>query len=323
MLNIVSRWLLVLGLLVPGAVVAHDARPLYLQINELESAATGSFRYTVKLKVPPSVEADNHPFVLIPDLCQQERLGLISQLNCSQSLKGQQIGIDYPEFNPAITALIRVNFSSGSQYQTLLAPNERHWQIPTEGTASEVAAEYTRMGIEHILIGWDHLLFLVCLLIIAGTFKRTLITISGFTLSHSLTLVLTTLGVIQIPIAPVEAVIALSIVFLAAEILRGRQNTLAWRYPVAVSTLFGLIHGCGFAAVLQEIGLPQNELTTALLFFNIGVEIGQVIFVLAVATQLTLLRQWRSLPLARLQQVLLYMTGSVAAFWTLERIAGF
>lgn len=323
MLNTVYRVLLALVLLAPGPLLAHDARPLYLQINEVDRTPSDRLHYTLKLQIPPSVEANNRPSLGIPDGCDHETLGMIVQLSCSQPLTGQTLAIHYPQFNPSITTLIRVSFSSGAHYQTLLSPSENTWQIPTEQSTSAVISEYTLLGIEHILIGWDHLLFLLCLLMISGTIKRTLITISGFTLAHSLTLVLTTLGMIQLPIAPVEAVIALSILFLAAEISRGNRQSLAWRYPMAVSILFGLIHGFGFASVLQDIGLPQTELTTALLFFNVGVEIGQVMFVSAVMLLFHLLGRLRAFPLAGLQQLMIYATGSLAAFWTIQRIAGF
>lgn len=323
MLNTVSRLLFALLLMLPALAQAHDARPLFIQINETPGDTQHNHQYLLKMQVPPSVEAGNRPFMRVPDNCRHQTFGQVVQLNCAQPLNGQALEVNYPSHNPSISTLIRLSLLSGAHYQTLLPPGEQHWQVPVEPDTAAIIHEYTRMGVEHILVGWDHLLFLICLLLIAGTLKRTLITISGFTLSHSLTLVLTTLGVIQVPIAPVEAVIALSIVFLAAEILRGRQDTLAWRYPVTVSTLFGLIHGFGFAAVLQDIGLPQAELTTALLFFNIGVEIGQILFVVLVVAQLALLRQWQGFPLQRLQQILIFSTGSLAAFWTLERIAGF
>jgi len=319
----VFKRLLALLLLLPGTLLAHDARPLYLQINELDKTQSAAYRYTLKLQVPPSVEADNRPYLTLPNGCEHERLGLVVQLNCRAPLAGQTLEINYPQFNPSITTLVRASFSSGASYQQLLSPSESRWQVPTERSTAAVAREYSILGIEHILIGWDHLLFLLCLLLITGTLKRTLITISGFTLAHSLTLVLTTLGVIRLPIAPVEALIALSILFLAAEIIRDRRDTLAWRYPVAVSSMFGLIHGFGFAAVLQDIGLPQTELGSALLFFNIGVEIGQVLFVGAVMTLFALLRRWQRFPLLRAQQLMIYGVGSLAAFWTLHRVAGF
>ncbi|WP_020681314.1 HupE/UreJ family protein [Marinobacterium rhizophilum] len=323
MLKIACKLLLALVLLAPTALFAHEARPLYLQIDELDSQQQGLYRYSLKLNVPPSIEADNRPYVMLPDSCQQQNLGPIAKVECSASLAGQTLSIDYPNFNPSITALVRVAFSSGETHQKLLSPGETQWQLPAPQSTSQVVGEYLELGIEHILAGWDHLLFLLCLLMISGTIKRTLVTVSGFTVAHSLTLVLTTLGLVRLPVAPVEAVIALSILFLAAEIARARRTSLAWRYPILVSSVFGLIHGFGFAAVLQEIGLPQTELATALLFFNVGVEIGQVAFVLTVMTTFWLLGKWSAFPLARLQQVIIYGAGSLAAFWTLERIAGF
>lgn len=319
----IFKALLTLLVLIPSTLLAHDARPLYLQINELDRGQGAVYRYTLKLQVPPSIKADNRPQLTFPVSCERERQGLIVQLNCRAPLVGQSLEINYPQYNPSITTLVRATFQSGVRYQQLLSPSENRWQVPMERNTSAIISEYSLLGIEHILIGWDHLLFLFCLLLIAGTLRRTLITVSGFTLAHSLTLVLTTLGIIRVPIAPVEALIAFSILCLAAEIIRNRQDTLAWRYPMAVSILFGLIHGFGFAAVLQDIGLPQNELGTALLFFNIGVEVGQVLFIGAVMGLFALLGRWPAFPLLRIQQAMIYTIGSLAAFWSLQRIAGF
>lgn len=318
-----KRLLFAALLLVPCTALAHDARPLFVHIDELGGEGEGVHRYTMKLQVPPTVEAGNQPFLLLPKVCTAKRMGIIAQLKCNTPLTGETLTIGWPQHNPSISTLIRVSLASGVDYQQLLAPGENTWQVPAERTSLEVVSEYSVLGIEHILIGWDHLLFLLCLIFIAGSFKRILITISGFTVAHSLTLVLTTLGLIRLPIAPVEAGIALSILFLATEIIRDRRDTLAWRYPVAVSTLFGFIHGFGFASVLQEIGLPRNDLGLSLLFFNIGVEVGQILFVAAVMATFAMFKRVKAVPLAGIQAVIVYGAGSLAAFWTIERVSGF
>ena len=171
-------------------------------------------------------------------------------------------------------------------------------------------------------------------MLIAGLWRKILFTVTGFTIAHSITLALAALGVVRVPIAPVEAVIALYIVFLAVEIARKRRNTLTWRYPIAVAGSFGLLHGFGFASALKEIGLPQTELPIALLFFNLGVEVGQVVFVLAVAStaalalpRMTALSSDGSFAsTAANRQIVVptaYVVGTLATYWTIERVSGF
>jgi hydrogenase/urease accessory protein HupE len=188
------------------------------------------------------------------------------------------------------------------------------------------------LGVRHILEGYDHLLFLMCLMLIARTGRRILITITGFTIAHSITLALSALGVVRVPIPAVEAAIALSIVFLAVEIVRGDPNSLTYRYPIAVSSSFGLLHGFGFAAVLGETGLPQTEIPAALLFFNLGVELGQIIFLLAVIAAYQLVRfAGRALAnydlsidaLRPLQTPAAYAVGILGSFWMIQRVATF
>jgi hydrogenase/urease accessory protein HupE len=185
-------------------------------------------------------------------------------------------------------------------------------------------------GIEHILKGFDHLLFVACLIFIAGTWRRILVTITGFTLAHSVTLTLAGLELVSIPIPPIEATIALSIVFLAREIALDRRDTLTWQHPIAVSASFGLLHGFGFASALSEIGLPQTEIPAALLAFNVGVEIGQVVFVVSVICILQLFTQsLKSLKadstnwLQKIEKPVAYAVGSITMLWTLERVSGF
>ena len=186
-------------------------------------------------------------------------------------------------------------------------------------------ATYTGLGIGHILTGVDHLLFVLALVLIVRGRRRLLLTITAFTIAHSITLALATLGVVRIAGPPVEATIALSIVFVASEILRLRQGRegIAVRKPWVIAFAFGLLHGLGFAGALAEVGLPQNSIPLALLFFNVGVEIGQLIFIAVVLAFAAIARrvlrnhdEWTvALPA--------YLIGSVASFWVFERIAAF
>jgi hydrogenase/urease accessory protein HupE len=188
---------------------------------------------------------------------------------------------------------------------------------------------YIELGFEHILIGLDHLLFVACLVYISGSRKKLFFTITGFTLAHSITLFLSANGVVTIPIEPVEAVIALSIIFLAWEIAKNKQQSLSLRYPVLVSSSFGLLHGFGFAAVLSDIGLPETEKLMALLSFNIGVELGQLAFVLALfiliklASFVYLWLQNKPLTLPMLRLPISYLCGITATFWFIERLTVF
>jgi hypothetical protein len=197
-------------------------------------------------------------------------------------------------------------------------------------TGARVAIQYLRLGIEHIIGGYDHLLFVLGLLIIAGTGKRILLTVTGFTLAHSITLSLSALGVVTIPIVPVEATIALSIVFLAHEISQPKKDGLTWRYPMLVSFGFGLLHGLGFASALGEIGLVQNEILLSLLFFNLGVETGQLLFIAAIMLLVLGMQKMFHVHrtnnsgafLARRAELFIaYVIGIPAAYWLIERVA--
>jgi hydrogenase/urease accessory protein HupE len=214
----------------------------------------------------------------------------------------------------------------------LASPKETEVIIPAVESFGSVARDYLTLGVRHILEGYDHLLFLMCLMLIAGTGRRILITITGFTIAHSITLALSALGVVRVPIPAVEAAIALSIVFLAVEIVRGDPNSLTYRYPIAVSSSFGLLHGFGFAAVLGETGLPQTEIPAALLFFNVGVEIGQILFVAVVIAIYQLVRLVGRASFDRdlsvdalrpLQTPAAYAVGILGSFWMIQRVATF
>jgi hydrogenase/urease accessory protein HupE len=182
----------------------------------------------------------------------------------------------------------------------------------------EIASAYTLLGVEHILTGIDHLLFVIGLLFLVGFRRRLVWTITAFTAAHSLTLACSALGVLVLRPPPVEACIALSIVLVAGEALHQRE-TLARRWPALVAFLFGLVHGLGFAGALKEIGLPEHHLLVALLTFNVGVELGQLMTVGVCWCLWRLASRWPAAQ--RLRTVLLYMIGSVAAYWSWLRVA--
>ena len=324
--------------LVSATSAAHDARPNYVQVTETDTNV-----YSISWKVPASVPGAALPYPTLPFDCAPDREPAFQQaggeyigqqvFRCEQGISGRAVGIEFPIINPSLSTLYKIKLANGEEHLRILKPDEAGWVVPEAENRFSVALEYTYLGIEHIWIGLDHLLFVACLLFIAGTPRRLLITITGFTVAHSITLALSALDIIRIATPPVEAAIALSVVFMAWEIVRGDKSSLTYRYPVAVSTSFGLLHGFGFAAVLRDIGLPQTELPTALLFFNIGVEIGQILFVLALVAGFFILRplmvrllrsskdelvHWSSITVPAA-----YVIGGLASYWMIDRISGF
>lgn len=323
-----------LWILVSVPVYAHDSRPLYIEINEIVQNT-----FAVHWKVPVSLPLFAIPDVVMPEDCiatsarqmHQRGDGYSNQASyhCERGVSGQEVILRYPNNNPSISALLRVSLWNGEIYSQILWPAETTWRVPEAENLWRVSYQYTLLGIEHIFAGIDHLLFVLCLVFIARTWRRILITITGFTLAHSLTLALASLDMVSLPVAPVEAVIALSIVFLAHEIAVDHRDSLTWRYPVVVSSSFGLLHGFGFASVLGEIGLPQTEQAAALLFFNVGVEVGQIVFVLAAAALAWLVARLAGRPVMELLQhrhstlVGSYVIGALASFWMVDRILQF
>jgi hydrogenase/urease accessory protein HupE len=224
-------------------------------------------------------------------------------------------------------ALVRVQFLDGSYSTTLVRPSKPWIEIATSRSSLEVAGAYLMHGIEHILFGYDHLLFVLALILIVRRGRVLLITVTAFTIAHSITLSLATLGVVHVPGPPVEATIALSILLLACEIIRSDrgQPSLTAQWPWLVAFSFGLLHGFGFAGALTEIGLPQGDIPLALFAFNVGVEVGQLIFIVAVLGALQLAK-WIKLPVlvkSHSRLVTTYAIGIMAAFWFIERLTGF
>ena len=252
-----------------------------------------------------------------PDSCRNEGNVLrCGEAGLSGVLSIEGVGERYS------AALVKVFWRDGqSRVYTL---TERQPSVHLYGSADdkrgmgEIARAYLALGIEHILSGIDHLLFVAALLFLVGFRRKLVWTITAFTLAHSLTLASAALGWLTLRSAPVEATIALSIVLVASEALNPRE-TLARRLPALVAFLFGLVHGLGFAGALADIGLPQNHLATALLTFNVGVEIGQLLAVGVVWAVWRVVRNWRLADLSRVP--LLYGIGSLAAYWSWMRVA--
>lgn len=219
--------------------------------------------------------------------------------------------------------LLRIRDDEGRVATAVLAASQPVFVLTADARETP-ARDYLWLGIEHILIGLDHLLFVACLVYLSGTARKLLWTVTGFTLAHSITLFLAALELVRVAIPPVEAAIALSIVLLAREILVNDPRSLSVRYPVLVASSFGLLHGFGFASVLSDIGLPASGTVWALLLFNLGVEIGQLLFV----GVLLLLAHLLASRLALLSPATLrlaagYLAGSVATYWFIGRLAAF
>jgi hypothetical protein len=313
-----------------GTAQADVFRPAYLELTE-----EGDGVYRVLWKVPAA--GDNmrlSAYVLFPEGTEtltQPRARKLGDawverwtVQRNGGLTGQTIAISGKavRFTDVIARVERLDGSAQVERLPLSRPE---FIVRAAAGTGEIAWSYLVLGVEHILGGIDHLLFVFALLLVVRGGQRILLTITAFTVAHSLTLAAATLGWLAVPGPPVEAIIALSIMFVAAEAVNahyGRQGITA-RAPWVVAFSFGLLHGLGFAGALAEIGLPDTAVPVALLMFNIGVELGQLAFVCVAMLFLAVLR---GLKIQMPQQIILlpaYAIGIVAAFWTLERTASF
>jgi hydrogenase/urease accessory protein HupE len=322
-------WVLAVVALVALPALAHEVRPAYLDLREV-----GEGRFEVLWKTPMSGDLrlalepqfSGATANVTPVATRRMRNAAVQTwtMDAREPLRGQTLtirGLD----TTMTDALVRVEFADGSLWVKRFTAQEPTAAIPLRPAAAAVAAEYLKLGVQHILFGTDHLLFVLALLLLTASVAQLVKTVTAFTVAHSMTLGLATLGFVHVPQAPVEAVIALSIVFLAAEILRARNGTtgLASRAPWLVAFAFGLLHGFGFAGALAEVGLPEGQIPLALLFFNVGVELGQLLFIAGVLAALAALRRIR-LALPRWRPLALpYAIGSVATAWLIQRLAVF
>ena len=319
--------LFVLGLALAQSSFAHRFAPSLLKVTEI-----ATLQYNMVWKTPAQGVSNVPLQPLWPDVCevknasepQLEGTGAVTswQLDCAElgeeGLIGQTLGVSGLGANQA-SAMVMVSLLDGRQYQQVLNAEQPEFVVPAESSAGEVMSDYALLGMEHIWSGIDHLLFVFGLLLLVGGGKRLLWTITAFTVGHSITLSLVTLGYFDYPVALVEFAIALSIFVLAVELTRTERRDALWRNPWWLAGGFGLLHGMGFAGALAETGLPQDNVPLALLFFNVGIEIGQIAFIAAVLAIWYVIRK----PLApwqdRLLPVPVYILGVLSVMWCIER----
>ena len=314
---------ILLGFAVHAAATAHEARPVTVHVTVRADGVV-----TAIWVVPAHTMLETAPTLRMPEgfeplgppieVDTSDAKRYTAQFRTATPIEDATIALDFESLNPGLQVFMRITTAEGAVYTSFLPPGVYEFRVPMKESALRVAREYGGLGVAHILAGIDHILFLVCLLIMAGTARRTVLTITGFTLGHAITVTLASLQIVRVPAAPVEAAIALSIAILAAEIVRGRKDSLTFRYPVLVSAAFGLIHGLGFASALEDFGLPQTQLPAALIAFNLGVEAGQLLFIAAILGAGVVVQRY--LPKDS-RRIAAYGAGLIAMVWTLERTA--
>jgi len=327
-----SIWLVLCVLLLGQAALAHESRPAYMEINEISTGrydvlwrtpVLSGMRLPIALKFAQGVQTVVEPV-------ESELNDSLIERRVIDAGPAGLVGkrIEFVGLQASITdVLVRVSRLDGTLSTTLVQPAQPWIEIAATPRAFSVAGAFLVHGIEHIVGGFDHLMFVFGLLLLVGNGWMLVKTITAFTLAHSITLVLATLGAVHLPGPPVEATIALSILLLAVEIARKNRGQASFtaQWPWVVAFCFGLLHGFGFAGALAEIGLPQRDLPLALFTFNVGVEIGQLMFVALVLSLRALLLRCRLPQPAHLyaRPMASYGLGTLAAFWFFERISSF
>lgn len=320
--------LFVAALIAPVLALAHETRPAYLELREVtpdqfelvwRTPVLAGRRLPVALQLPADVRNVKEPTVQdLGDSLLDRRTVEVGHAG----LAGKRI--DFPGLQLTITdVLVRIALLDGRKWTMLARPAQPWIEIESARDTAATALTFVTQGIQHILLGFDHLLFVFGLLFIVRTPWMLVKTITAFTVAHSITLTMATLGYATVPVPPVEALIALSILFLGPEIVRAwrGQTSFTLRHPWIVAFAFGLLHGFGFASALAVVGLPQGDIPLALLMFNIGVEIGQLAFV---ALILLVHQAFKAVEVNWPRAIELapgYVVGSLGAFWTIQRVA--
>ena len=322
-----SIFSVVMAVFIQGSAQAHEVRPSFLQLEQVAPQ-----EFAILWKIPARGEAMLKLDVNLPEECQattpQQVVRNTSavvktwRVRCADGLTGKTVRI--PGLNTtAVETIARVDWMDRPSQNVRLTGGLDRFEVAGRTTVTDAAATYLPFGISHIWEGIDHLLFLVALFFLIGSLGQLLLAVTSFTVAHSLTLGLAVLGVVHVPSGLVETLIALSIVFVAAEAARGDRQppTITRRWPWALAFAFGLFHGLGFAGALTEAGLPEDAIVPALLFFNLGVEIGQIAFIAGLSALLYVLGVVGTHVKATASRAALYTAGIAGMFWTLERTA--
>ena len=316
---------------ISGWAHSHEFAPSLLKITELSKVIEERYHYSAFIKTP--TRPDGLPMLVPkwPDSCkiieenQTQLHGDIIQsnflLSCSfdnKSLSGKTIGINGLATTQT-SAVVIANLRDGRRYQDVLSVRKTEFFVPYSMDITSVLTNYSMLGFSHILMGIDHLMFVFGLmLLIVGT-NKLILTVTAFTAGHSITLILMTLGLIPGTSAIIEFAIALSIFVLAIELVRNNGGGKLWKYPWFLAGGFGLLHGLGFAGALLDIGLPQNSLFWSLLAFNIGIELGQLTFILLICLLSLFLTGSDSNMRYSLRHISIYLLGGLSVMWCIER----
>ena len=322
------RWTLIvcLQLLFASLALGHEVRPAYFEIRETDAA-----QYDILWKTPARGDATIRLEVQLPDTCTDVSPRSIVndgaaqavrwRVKCDGGLAGQNISIDGLD-TTMVEAIVRYERANGATQSVRLMAGEASFVVDKPSTVWGVASVYLPLGVDHILLGFDHLCFVLVLLLLIKDVRRLIWSITAFTVAHSITLAAASLGWVTAPSGPIEALIAFSIAVVAAEVVgvnRG-EDIPGSSQPWIIAFAFGLLHGFGFAGALSETGLPADAVPSALLFFNVGVEVGQLVFVACVlAIGLLIRRAWPKLILPA-STATAYAVGALAAYWTIDRV---
>ncbi|MGB0156630.1 MAG: HupE/UreJ family protein [Luminiphilus sp.] len=303
-------------------VAAHRFAPSLLAVQQLSETTFG-----VTWKTPIQKVSSTPIEPVLPADCAltssspwiQEGTGMLMQMqwDCAAGIVGKTLSVSGLGENQS-SALLRVTLADNVFHQAVFTASEPSFMIPEEGSAGSVALDYSWLGAEHIWAGPDHLLFVMGLLLLVGWNRRLIVTVTAFTVGHSVTLAMVTLGLFDYPVSLVEFMIALSIYVLAVELATGRAGAL-WRQPWWLAGGFGLLHGMGFAGALAETGLPQSNVPLALLFFNVGIELGQLAFIALLMLLATAGSRLFPRGMTQLRPVPVYILGALSAMWCIER----